>query len=292
MIEKKYFTYASDDHNFIQKFVIKSVERFTGKWKIWRLYNEYQMENRRENETFWEAALRKLDLTIKYDRKKLANIPKKGSLVVVANHPYGVLDGLIINMMMSKVRPDYKVLTNSVLCKAEETKDNLLEIDFSGTEEALKTNLETRKASREILKKGGALAIFPAGGVSTIPSWTAKVAQDTEWQTFIAGLVQTSEATVVPVFFEGQNSRLFQLVSLFSPTLRLALIFKEVADKIGWTIGVRVGEAIPYSELSHLKDRADLCHELRARTYKLGGMDTLPPAKAAFRIDSVAKQKG
>lgn len=291
MIEKKSFTYASDDHNIFQKFLIRAVERLTGKWKIWRLYNEYQLENRRAGESFWDAAIRKLELTVDYDRKKLKEIPKTGPLVVVANHPYGVLDGLIINMLMSKVRSDYKVLTNSVLCRAEETKDNLLEIDFSGTEQALQTNLATRKASRELLKNGGSIAVFPAGGVSTIPSWKDKVAQDTEWQTFIAGLVQSSQATVVPLFFEGQNSRLFQLASLCSPTLRLALIFKEVADKIGWTIKVRIGETVDYRELEHIKDRSELCHALRTMTYKLGGMSTLPPPKAAYRIDGLSKTK-
>lgn len=290
MIDKKLFTYASEDHNIVQRFLILAIERLTGKLKIWHLYNEYQHENRRSDETFWEAAIRKLELNIKYDRKKLAAIPKTGRLVVVANHPYGVLDGLIINMLMAKVRPDYKVLTNSVLCQAEETKDNLLEINFASTEDALKTNLETRKKSREILKEGGAIAVFPAGGVSTIPTWKDKVAQDTAWQTFIAGLIQGSEATVVPIFFEGQNSRLFQFASLMSPTFRLALFFKEVADKIGWTIGVRVGDAITYEKLSHIKDRAVLCHELRTITYKLGGMDTLPPPKDAYRIENNIKK--
>ncbi len=289
MVDKKSFTYASDDHNFFQRLFIRLIEHLTGKWKIWRLYNEYQLENRRAGETFWDAAVRKLDLSVQYDRKKLDEIPKSGALVVVANHPYGVLDGLILNMLMSKVRTDYKVLTNSVLCQAEETKDYLLEVDFSGTEAALEKNLETRKAARELLKNGGAIAVFPAGGVSTISSWKDKVAQDTQWQTFVAALVQSSQATVVPVFFEGQNSRLFQWASLCSQTLRLALIFKEVADKIGWTIGVRIGTPVPFLKLEHLKDRSELCHYLRTMTYKLGGMATLPAPKAAFRISGVSR---
>ncbi len=231
-----------------------------------------------------------MDITLKYDRKKLASIPKTGPLVVVANHPYGVLDGLIINMMMNKVRPDYKVLTNSVLCQIEETKDNLLEIDFASTEAALQTNLSTRKAARDLLKNGGAIAVFPAGGVSTIPTWKDRVAQDTAWQTFIAGLIQSSEATVVPIFFEGQNSRMFQMASLVSPTLRLAMFFKEVADKIGWTIGVKIGDAIPFEKIAPIKNRADLCHELRTVTYKLGGMDTLSAPKEAYRIENNIKK--
>jgi putative hemolysin len=257
----------------------------TGQIKIWKLYNEYSREGLAQGETFWDAAIRKLDLTVNYDREKLAAIPKTGALVIVANHPYGVLDGVILNHIVSKVRSDYKVLTNSVLCQAEDARANLLEINFSATEEALKTNLETRKISREILKNGGCIAVFPAGGVSTIPSLKDKVAQDTEWQSFIGGLVQSAQTDVLPIFFEGQNSRLFQVVSLFSPTLRLSMFFKEVADKIGWTIGVRIGEVIPYSTMAHIKDRAEICHFMRTETYKLGGMETLPPPKAAYRVD-------
>jgi putative hemolysin len=221
----------------------------------------------------------------------LSKIPKTGPLVVVANHPYGVLDGLILNQMMSRVRNDYKVLTNSVLCQAEETRDHLLEIDFSGTEAALATNLQTRKAARELLKSGGAIAVFPAGGVSSIPTWKDKVAQDTEWQPFIAGLIQGAQADVVPLFFEGQNSRLFQLASVFSSTLRLSLFFKEVVDKIGWSVGVQIGSVISYNDLAHLNDRTALCHHLRKETYRLGGMDTLPPAKAVYRLDAAKTKK-
>lgn len=283
MIEQKSFTYASPDYPLVQRIVIKCVERITGQLRIWKLYKEYQAEQLRVEESFWDAAIRKLGLTLSYDREKLGNIPKTGPVVITANHPYGVLDGLIINQLISRVRQDYKVLTNSVLCKAEETKGNLLEIDFSGTKEALETNLQTRKEAREILKKGGCIVVFPAGGVSTIPSWKDKVAQDTAWQPFIGRLIQEGQATVVPFFFEGQNSRLFQLVSLVSPTLRLALLFKEVADKIGCTIGIRIGAPIAFYEIAHIQDRALLCDYLRAQTYKLGGMEGLPPPKAAYR---------
>ena len=252
--------------------------------RIWSLYKEYQVENRREDETFWDAAIRKLDVFVDYDREKLSAIPKTGPLVVVSNHPYGVLDGLIINQIMTRVRDDYKVLTNSVLCQMPETEANLLEIDFSNTPEALQTNLQTRKIAREVLKNGGAIAVFPAGGVSTISSLSEKLAQDTQWQPFIASLIQTSKADVVPIFFEGQNSRLFQVASLFSMTLRLSLFFKEVVNKMGGVVRVEVGETIPFKELSHIQNRDDLCEYLRTETYKLGGHTYLTEAQPAYRL--------
>lgn len=285
MLDAKSFTYASPSHLPWQRFLIRTIERLTGQLKVWRLYREYQNETE-QYDSFWDAAIKKLDVTVDYDQTKLNNIPKTGPLVIVANHPYGVLDGLIINCLISHRRSDYKVLTNSVLCRAPECEGDLLPIDFEETAEALKTNLDTRKKAREILKQGGCIVVFPAGGISSIPSWRDKVAQDNAWQPFIASLVMGAQADIVPVFFEGQNSRLFQIAGLLSPTLRLSLLFKEVADKIGARIGVVIGDKIPFSELAHIQDREALCHELRMRTYKLGGMDTLAPAKAAYRIDA------
>ncbi len=286
MLDLKAFTYSTPQQPFLQRALIQTIEKLTGQIKIWNLYREYTVEDPALHENFWDAAVKKLNLNVNYDTDSLNKIPKTGSLVVVANHPYGVLDGLIITQLMKRVRPDFKVLTNSVLCRAPEAGDDLLPIDFSETEEALVINLSTRKKARDILKNGGCIVVFPAGGISTIPTWKDHVAQDTTWQPFIGKLIQESRADVIPVFFEGQNSRLFQLVSLFSSTLRLALIFKEVADKIGERIGVRIGTLIHYTDLSHCPDRNTLCQELRERTYALGGMTTLPPAKPAYRTNA------
>ncbi len=285
MLDARTFTYSTPQQPLLQRTLIKTIEKLTGQLKIWSLYTEYTRETPSVYENFWDAAVQKLNLNVNYDPARLAAIPKTGPLVIVANHPYGVLDGLIITQLMKRARADFKVLTNSVLCRAPEAKDDLLAIDFAETPEAMATNLATRKKAREILKSGGCIVVFPAGGVSTIPSWRDKVAQDTAWQPFIGRLIQDSRASVVPVFFEGQNSRLFQLVSLFSATLRLALFFKEVADKIGEQIGVVIGEPIPFTELQLITDRDALCQYLRERTYAIGGMTTLSPARPAYRTN-------
>ncbi len=285
MLDSKSFTYSTPHQTLVQQLVIKTIEKLTGQIKIWSLYREYTQEDPALHENFWDAAVKKLDINVNYAKDKLDAIPKTGSLVVVANHPYGVLDGLVITQLMKRVRPDFKVLTNSVLCKAPEAADDLLAIDFSETPEALAINLDTRKKAREILKNGGCIVVFPAGGVSTIPTWKDKVAQDTAWQPFIGRLIQEGKSSVVPFFFEGQNSRLFQLVSLFSPTLRLAMFLKEVADRIGSRLGVEIGDVIPFSDLEGLKDKDALVQHLRERTYAVGGMTTLPPAKPAYKTN-------
>lgn len=285
MLDLKSFTYSTPHQPLLQRAVIRTIEKLTGQIKIWNLYREYTQEDPALHENFWDAAVKKLHINVNYSKEKLAQIPKTGALVVVANHPYGVLDGLVITQLMKRVRPDFKVLTNSVLCKAPEAADDLLAIDFSETPEALAINLDTRKKAREILKNGGCIVVFPAGGVSTIPTWKHKVAQDTAWQPFIGRLIQEGRANVVPFFFEGQNSRLFQLVSLVSPTLRLAMFLKEVADRIGSKVGVIIGDVIPFSDIECIKDKDILVQNLRERTYAVGGMTTLPAAKPAYRTN-------
>ncbi len=120
-------------------------------------------------ETFFDAAIRRLELKIVCNEEALTRWPKTGPLVVVANHPFGVLDGLIVCHLVSKVRGDFRVLTNSVLYRAEEIRSFLLPVDFADTQDALQTNLRTRAEAKLHLSKGGCLVVFPAGGVSTTP---------------------------------------------------------------------------------------------------------------------------
>lgn len=110
--------------------------------------------------------------------------------------------------------------------------------------------------------------MFPAGGVSTTPSLWHRRAVDAEWKGFTARLILGAKAPVAPVYFGGQNSRLFQIASHLHQTLRLSLLFKEVHDRMGSAIHLRAGALIPFAEIAHL-DPAALMTELRSRTYGL-----------------------
>ena len=154
--------------------------------------------------------------------------------------------------------------------RAEEVKTFLLPVDFAETEEALKTNLKTRAEAKNHLMKGGCLIVFPAGGVSTTPTIWHKRAVDTEWKNFTARMISQAKAPVAPVFFGGQNSRLFQLASHISMTLRLSLLFKEVHDRIGGVIQIRIGDLIPYERLATFNDRQSFMDHLKDLTYALG----------------------
>ncbi len=284
------FSYAEPTDPPVRRKLIRWVERATGQPALKRLYLDNQRFPR-PSESFWAAAVRSLALDVLYDETALARLPAVGPTVFVANHPYGVLDGLVISWLVQKVRPDFLVLTNAVLMRAPEVREFVLPIDFSDTPEALAMNLKSRAAARAYLDKGGALVVFPAGGVSTAPDRLGRrPAMDATWQPFVSQLVQRSKATVAPIWFGGQNSRLFQIASHFSLTLRLSLIFHEVKSRIGTTLPVAIGAPIPFEEIAHIKDRQALADHLKARTYALALH--APTPRPPHKESSGAKLRG
>ena len=178
----------------IKRGLIRLVEKATGQPKLKRMYVHNQRFPR-VGETFWQAAVRSLELDVRYDADALAAVPKTGPVVFVANHPYGVLDGIVMAWLVSKVRTDFVVLTHIVLTRAPEAAQFILPVDFSGTEEAERTNLASRAAARAQLERGGAVVVFPAGAISTAPDTLGlKPAVDARWQPFVSQLIQRSKA--------------------------------------------------------------------------------------------------
>ena len=263
------FSYADPSMPPVKRGLIRLVEAATGQRKLRRLY----MANRRQGitgESFFAAAVRSLAIDVRHDPAALGAIPATGPVVVVANHPYGVLDGIVISWLIQQRRADFLVLTNAVLLRAPEIADYVLPIDFAATDEAMRTNIESRAAARRHLDAGGCVVVFPAGGISTAPDRLGRQrATDGPWQPFTAQLIQRSRATVVPICFEGQNSRLFQIASHLSPVLRLSLIFHEVRTRIGTAMLVAIGRPIPFADLPALADRQALADHLKALTYGL-----------------------
>jgi putative hemolysin len=258
--EIQHFSYAAPDDPRLKRLVIRAIETMTGQPYLKSLYDAHRL-NPVPGESFWSAAMRNLELSIRYNEEGLAKLPKTGPLVIVANHPFGVLDGLIISYLTSLVRNDFLVLTNSVLYQADEIREHLLPIDFAETKEALTTNLKSRAAAKTHLLKGGVLVVFPAGGASTAPKMWSKRAVDAEWKNFARAPDRGGQGACRAGLFRGTDSRLFQIASHISMTLRLSLFFKEVYDKIGSELHVRIGDLIPYSDLDGM-DRTKLMEHL------------------------------
>jgi putative hemolysin len=271
-VESPDLSYASYFDHPVQRGMIRTVERLSGQKKIKRLYEHYR-DHLSQDVPFFEAAMRLLDLDVEFSASRHAEIPKDGPLVLVANHPFGVLDGLVICWLVSLRRTDFKVLTNSALDGVPEARPYLLPVDFSDTKEALEANIAMRKNALQHIKGGGCIIVFPGGGVATTPRPFDRTAVDDEWKPFTAKLITHSGAHVTPVYFEGQNSRLFQLASHMSLELRLALVFREVKRRMGSALPVKIGETLTPDDLKDAGKRSELMRFLRDRTYEMAGPD-------------------
>ena len=270
-------SFAGDADKHAKKALIYAIEFATGRRKLEQLYAG-MINTPACKHSFWEAALNALQVKLVYSRAPLAAVPATGPVVLIANHPYSVLDGLTMCYLASQLRPNFRILVNAVLCREERIADHVLPIDFTVTEAATRTNIESKRKAIEVLRAGGALVIFPAGAISTAISPFGQVT-DMEWKLFAARAIRTSKATVLPVFFHGHNGQLFQLVSQFSQTLRLSLIIYEVTKMIGRPLNLHIGEPIAYAKLAAFNSRKDLIDHLRQVTYALGGIPQPDPAR-------------
>lgn len=261
------FTYADVNDPWWKKRLIEAVEFSTGRAKIERLYNEIR-DLEVLPKTLWSLGLQQLQVKMLYDVEQLQKIPRTGPLVFIANHPYGIVDGLMLAALVAEVRDEFVFLVNEVLTRDERLSPFLLPIDFRETKEALRTNLESRDKAIQRLKAGEALAIFPSGAVATSQSWFGP-AVDLEWKNFVLKLIQQSRATVVPLFIEGQNSRLFQMVSQVSMPLRLGLLLYETLNKMKRTIRVTIGDPIAYEDLEKTCGRTEMLGYLRNKVESL-----------------------
>jgi putative hemolysin len=262
-------SYAYSARTRAGRAFIRGVENLTGRPKLIRMAEGYDEEVARGRD-FWEVMAERYRLKLVVEPGELANIPRTGPVVVVANHPFGILDGLMFGRILSMTRPDFKIMAHKVFHKAKDLVDVILPIDFDETKEAMETNLRTRRDALAHLEAGGCIGVFPGGTVSTSCKVTARRAMDPAWKTFTAKMIQRSRATVVPVCFEGQNSRLFQIASHAHYTLRMALLINEFDRRVGGDVQVRIGAPIPAEEIARFKgDAKGLMDHLRIATYKL-----------------------
>jgi putative hemolysin len=275
------FSYSRPEQRWLNRSLIRAIERISGQPYLERLYHDWAA-NPPRGENIFSAAIRLLDIEVDTLPDAWACVPQSGPVLFVANHPFGVIDGLLMGHLATAVRPDTKIMTHSLLCQVPEAREYLLPVDFGGTPKAIQTSALTRRHSVEWLRKGHAVAVFPAGSVSTAQNPVGGHALDAAWHRFAAKLALLPDVTVVPVCFHGQNSRLFQLASHLHYALRIALLFRETRRRAGSRIAVSVGEPVTARELAALDTRDDVVAELRRRTLSLKG-PAAPHPDQAFR---------
>lgn len=263
--------------------MIRTMENLTGRIRLIKRAAGYEQEVAAGRD-FWQVMVERYGLTLDVVGGRLDNIPRTGPLILIANHPYGILDGMMMGHILSQTRGDFRILAHKVFRKAEDLNRIILPISFDETKEAVALNIETRRTALNYLRDGGAIGIFPGGTVSTAAKPFAQPL-DPGWRGFTARMVAKSDATVVPIFFEGHTSRLFQLASHLHYTLRMGLLIKEFCKRVDTRVQVVVGQPIPQDELrARAKDTKSMMAFLRHKTYELS---TRPvnPDEIGFEYD-------
>ncbi|MEM9238792.1 MAG: lysophospholipid acyltransferase family protein [Pseudomonadota bacterium] len=257
--------------------VIRTMENLTGRIQLIKRAEGYEHDVA-DGQDFWQVMVERYGLTLDIASGSLSNIPRSGPIILLANHPFGILDGLMMGHILSQTRGDFKILANSVFQKAEDLQHVVLPVSFDDTKEAVALNLRTRKQSLAYLGEGGAIGIFPGGTVSTAAKPLARPL-DPGWRSFTARMISKSDATVVPIFFEGQNSRLWQIASHVHVTLRMALLINEFGKRVDTPVKVHVGDPITRDAIGDkVKDAKSLMAFLRRKTYDLSPKPFAPGA--------------
>ena len=268
--DRRKLSYANTFTNPIQRNTIKTLELLTGKLRLLRKVRQFEKMGIPVGQPFWKQALDLLGINLITKQSEIAKIPNKGSLVITANHPHGLVDGMVLAELIGKVRTDYKILTRSLLTGVKQIDQFMIPVPFDHEENALKKSLEMRKTAMDHLEKGGVIVIFPSGKVASSETMFGNVVEG-EWNPFTAKLIQKSGANVLPVFFPGSNSRIYQIANQISATLRQGLLIYEVVHAMNKPQNPMVGNLITQTEITSWKgDPRGFMRWLREQTLALG----------------------
>ena len=248
--------------------MIRLLENSTGRLGLIRRADGYDREVA-EGRDFWAVMTERYGLSLEVIGGSLDNIPREGPLILVANHPFGILDGLMMGHILSQLRGDFRILANQVFRKAEDLNKSVLPISFDDTREGRLQNMQTRKDALGFLAEGGAIGVFPGGTVSTGLTPFAQPL-DPGWRSFTARMIAKSKATVVPIYFDGHTGRMFQIASHLHSTLRLGLLIKEFRSRVDTPVRVAIGDPIDRDILDKVAtDPRVMMDFLRKATYDL-----------------------
>ena len=268
--DRRQLSYANTFTNPIQRNTIKTLELLTGKLRLLRKVRQFEKMGIPVGQPFWKQALDLLGINLITKQSEIARIPNKGSLVITANHPHGLVDGMVLAELIGKVRTDYKILTRSLLTGVKQIDQFMIPVPFDHEENSLKKSLAMRKAAMEHLEKGGVIVIFPSGKVASSETMFGNVVEG-EWNPFTAKLIQKSGADVLPIFFPGSNSRIYQIANQISATLRQGLLIYEVVHAMNKPQNPMVGNLITQTEITSWKsDPRGFMRWLREQTLALG----------------------
>lgn len=274
----------------MKRVIMATVEDALGRRRYLDLYRQWQRDIAPNNPRMLSDLLAFIDVELQIESEQpwpLA-VPPDQPLVILANHPFGLGDGIVACALAEQLDRPYKVIINNDLLNIPEIRPHALPIDFSETREAMQLNLKSRAEAKAALDAGTTIVIFPAGGVATAPNPFGR-AEELPWKTFIARLVQQSRASVLPFYFIGQNSTAFHLASRLGLTWRLSLLISEFRKFPGRPFTVRIGPVTPFEDLAGRTDRKELTDTLYRLVHRLAphhagkSADELTPRPAEVR---------
>ncbi|MER5171660.1 acyltransferase [Thioclava sp. GXIMD2076] len=225
--DKRRLSYAGTFTNPFKRAVIRTIEWGTAKLHILRIIRKFEARGIPEGQAFWAQALDVMGITVTTPEAEIMRIPPTGPLVIVANHPHGLVDGMVLAEVIGRVRTDYKILTRNLLTGLPEIAPFMIPVPFAHEADAREEGLKMRADAMLHLKRGGCIVLFPAGSVAASESFFGPVVEK-EWNPFTAKMVARSRAQVLPVRFPTHNSRLYQIANQLSATLRQSLLLYEI----------------------------------------------------------------
>jgi putative hemolysin len=241
-------SYAGTFKNPVKANTIRALEWLTAKITLLRLIREFERTGAPVGAPFWPKAIKQMGIRIDTPPEEIALIPATGPLVVVSNHPSGLVDGMVLAEMVARVRSDFKILTRSLLTGIPEVEQFMIPVPFPHEDNARELGLKMRDDTMAHLRAGGVIILFPAGKVAMSEGWWGP-AVESEWNVFTHKIVKSSGATILPVYFPGQNSRAFLIANKISDTLRQGLLLHEIKRCLFKPTRPVIGAPIPAEEL-------------------------------------------
>lgn len=241
-------SYAGTFKNPFKAGAIRTIEWLTGKFTLIRLIRQFEKAGAPVGSPFWPKAIRHMGIRLDTPPEEIARIPTTGPVVVVANHPSGLVDGMIMAELVNRVRSDFKILTRSLLTGIPEVEEFMIPVPFPHEDNARELGLQMRDETMRHLKAGGVIILFPAGKVAMSEGWWGPAIEG-EWNVFTHKIVKSTGATILPIYFAGQNSRAFQIANQLSDTLRQGLLLHEIKRTLFKPQRPVIGAPIPASVL-------------------------------------------
>ncbi|MBF9057844.1 acyltransferase [Rhodobacterales bacterium HKCCSP123] len=268
--DRRSLTYANSFDSFWTRHTIKAIEWLTGKVTIIRRVRQFETMGEFKGQAFWPATMEVMGIDLQTPQHQLDRIPAEGPVVFVANHPHGLVDGMILADLIGRRRLDYRILTRALLTGLDESAASyMIPVPFPHEPEAQEKMLQMRAAAMGHLEQKGLIALFPSGAVAASETMTGPAIEG-EWNVFTAKMIRKSGATIVPCFFTGSNSRWYQVANRISPILRQGLLIHEVVHSFDKPQAPIIGNPItPDQWEGRIGKPREFMAWLRARTLSL-----------------------